>query len=91
MPSGSGQAYIVMPLLAPLFDVLHISRQVAIIAFQYGDGFTNMIIPTGGNTMACMAICGISYPKWLKFIIPLYLLLGLMACVSITLGLIIGI
>lgn len=91
VPSGSGQAYIVMPLMAPMSDVLGISRQVAVLAFQYGDGLTNMIIPTGGTTMACMAMCGIPYPKWIKFIIPLYLMLCLVAIVSITLGIIIGI
>ncbi|MGE4354142.1 MAG: YfcC family protein [Oscillospiraceae bacterium] len=90
VPSGSGQAYIVMPLMAPLADILGISRQVAILAYQYGDGFTNIIIPTGGTTMACVAMCGIPYSKWIKFIIPLYGLLCLVAVVAITLGIVVG-
>lgn len=90
VPSGSGQAYLVMPLMAPMADILGISRQVAILAFQYGDGFTNIIIPTGGTTMACMAMCGIPYPKWMKFIMPLYTILFIIGCVSLTLGIILG-
>lgn len=90
VPSGSGQAYLVMPIMAPMADVLGISRQVAILAYQYGDGYANMIIPTGGTTMACMAMCGIPYPKWMKFIMPLYMSLFVVGCISITLGIMIG-
>ena len=90
VPSGSGQAYLVMPVMAPMADVLGISRQVAILAFQYGDGFTNCIIPTGGTTMACMAMCGISYPKWMKFFMPMFMLLFLVGCISITVAIAMG-
>ncbi|MCC2816355.1 hypothetical protein LK537_03485 [Lachnoclostridium pacaense] len=90
IPSGSGQAYLTMPLMAPMADILEIPRQVAVLAFQYGDGFTNMIIPTGGTTMACMAMCGIPYPKWIKFIMPLYMILFLISCISISGAIVIG-
>src|SRR5690606_24605602 len=46
IPSGSGQAYITMPIMAPLADVVGVSRQVAVLAFQFGDGFTNILVPT---------------------------------------------
>ncbi|NRA81563.1 MAG: TIGR00366 family protein, partial [Pseudoalteromonas sp.] len=46
IPSGSGQAYVTMPLMAPLGDLVGVPRQVAVLAYQFGDGFSNMIIPT---------------------------------------------
>jgi uncharacterized ion transporter superfamily protein YfcC len=75
IPSGSGQAGVSMPLMAPLADVLGISRQVAVFAFTCGDGFSNMIIPTSGILMAMLSIARIPYSRWLKFITPLFLVL----------------
>ena len=63
--SGSGQCYIVMPLMAPAADVLGISRQIAVTAFQLGDGFTNALIPTSGLLMGTMGmIPGLNFEKW---------------------------
>lgn len=73
VPSGSGQAMIVMPLLAPMADVVGVTRQVAVSAYQYGDGFANTIIPTSGVLMAALGVAGVGYEKWLKFMIPLFL------------------
>ncbi|MFW6029945.1 MAG: YfcC family protein [Halanaerobiales bacterium] len=73
VPSGSGQAMIVMPLLSPLADVVGITRQVAVSAYQYGDGFANTIIPTSGVLMAALGVAGVGYEKWLKFMLPLFL------------------
>jgi uncharacterized ion transporter superfamily protein YfcC len=55
IPSGSGQAFATMPIMAPLADVVGVTRQVAVLAFQFGDGFSNMILPTN---IVLMAILG---------------------------------
>ncbi len=75
IPSGSGQAAVTMPLMAPLADVLGIERQTAVFAFQCGDGFSNTIVPTSGILMAMLALAGIPYQRWLRFVLPLFLTL----------------
>lgn len=79
IPSGSGQAALTMPIMAPLSDLLGISRQIAVLAFQFGDGLTNMIIPTSGVTMGALSIAKIPYNIWFKWILPVVLILGLAA------------
>jgi uncharacterized ion transporter superfamily protein YfcC len=79
IPSGSGQAAVTMPLMAPLADVLGVTRQTAVFAFTSGDGFSNIIIPTSGILMAMLSIAKIPYEKWLRFIMPLFLILVLLA------------
>lgn len=71
VPSGSGQAALTMPLMAPLSDLLGVSRQLAVLAFQFGDGISNLIIPTSGITMGLLEICRIPYDRWFKFALPL--------------------
>jgi uncharacterized ion transporter superfamily protein YfcC len=71
VPSGSGQAAITMPIMAPLADVVGVTRQTAVFAFQFGDAFTNCISPASGMTMSCLALAAVPYKKWLRFIIPL--------------------
>lgn len=75
VPSGSGQAALTMPLMAPLSDLLGIGRQTAVLAFQFGDGLTNLIIPTSGVTMGILSIAKIPYQKWVQWILPLMVLL----------------
>lgn len=79
IPSGSGQAALTMPILSPLSDLLGIQRQTAVLAFQLGDGLSNIIIPTSGVTMGALAIAGIPYQVWLKWAIPLFVVLFLSA------------
>lgn len=74
IPSGSGQAAVTMPIMVPLADILGITRQTAVLAFQFGDAFTNSIIPTSGALMASLSIGNIPYEKWFKFIWPLMLI-----------------
>ncbi|MDX1455411.1 MAG: TIGR00366 family protein [Gammaproteobacteria bacterium] len=71
IPSGSGQAYVTMPLMAPISDLIGVSRQVAVLAYQMGDGFMNMIVPTNAVLMGILGICGIPYDRWFRFIWPL--------------------
>lgn len=73
VPSSTGQAMVMMPILTPLADLSDLSRQVAVHAFTTADYFGNMIIPTHPTTLACLAIAGISYDKWFKFVLPMFL------------------
>lgn len=79
VPSGSGQAALVMPLLAPLSDLLGLSRQIAVLAFQLGDGLTNIIIPTSASLVACLGAARIDWAVWLRFVWRLQLWLFLLA------------
>ncbi|MCE4994228.1 YfcC family protein [Staphylococcus xylosus] len=72
--SGSGQALVTMPIMAPLADMLDITRQTAVLAFQLGDGFTHIFYPTSGYFMAALAIGGVSYTKWIRFFFPLFII-----------------
>lgn len=74
IPSGSGQAVTSMPIMAPLADLCGISRQVAVLAFQFGDGLSNIIWPTAMTPIMC-GIAGVKMDKWWKFIVPLFLIL----------------
>lgn len=65
--SGSGQASITMPLMAPLADLSGVSRQTAVLAFQLGDGITNVIVPTSAALMGCLAAAKLDYVTWLRF------------------------
>jgi uncharacterized ion transporter superfamily protein YfcC len=68
VPSGSGQAALTMPIMAPLSDLLHIPRQSAVLAYQLGDGLCNFIIPTSGILMGILGIAGIPFGTWLRWI-----------------------
>ena len=81
--SGSGQAALTMPLLAPLSDIAGISRQVSVLAFQLGDGFTNVIVPTSASLMATLGVCRIDWGNWAKFIWRFILLLFIMASITV--------
>ena len=70
IPSGSGQAYVTMPLMAPLADLVGVSRQVAVLAYQFGDGFTNILVPTNAVLVGILAMAAIPYERWLRFILP---------------------
>lgn len=72
IPSGSGQAATSMPIMAPLADLLGLNRDVAVLAFQFGDGLSNIVWPTG--FAAIMAgLAGVKVEKWWKFIVPVFL------------------
>jgi len=90
IPSGSGQAYVTMPILAPVSDIVGVSRQVAVLAFQMGDGFMNMIVPTNAVLMGILGICGIPYGRWLRFIWPLCLQLFVAGSLCLVIAVMIG-
>lgn len=71
--SGTGQAAIVMPLMVPITDVIGITRQTGVLAFILGDGITNIVAPTSGVLMAVLAVGGVKWTDWLKFVWPILL------------------
>ncbi|QHT45749.1 putative basic amino acid antiporter YfcC [Bacillus sp. SB49] len=73
--SGSGQAALTMPLMAPLADVAGVTRQVAVLAFQLGDGLTNIIVPTSAALMGTLGAARLDWAKWFRFIIKFQLVL----------------
>ena len=88
--SASGQAAIVMPIMVPMADILDIPRQVAVLAYQYGDGFSNCIIPTSGVLMAALGVAKVPFDKWLKFMLPLFAIWVAIGCIAVATGVIIG-
>ena len=79
VPSGSGQAALTMPIMAPLADLVGVTRQTAVLAFQFGDGFSNLIIPTSGVLLGVLTLGGVPWEKWARWILPLeviYLVVG---------------
>jgi uncharacterized ion transporter superfamily protein YfcC len=90
IPSGSGQAYVTMPLMAPISDIVGVSRQVAVLAYQMGDGFMNMVVPTNAVLMGILGICGIPYGRWFRFIWPLMLQLFVAGAICMVIAVRIG-
>lgn len=68
MPSGSAKAALTMPIMSQFADLIHVSRQTTVLAFQFGDGFTNMITPTSGVLIACIGVAKIPYATWVRWI-----------------------
>ncbi len=91
VPSGSGQATLTMPLLVPLSDLLGLSRQVTVLAFQYGAGLCELITPTNGTLMAMLAATGVRFEQWLKFAAPLWAMLFGLGAVSVVVGIAVGV
>lgn len=90
IPSGSGQAYVTMPIMAPLGDLVGVSRQVAVLAFQLGDGLTNSIVPTNAVLVGYLTMAGVPLERWLRFAVPLTLKLWLAASVVLVLAVWLG-
>ena len=90
IPSGSGQAFVTMPIMAPLADLVGISRQTAVLAFQFGDGFANMLFPTNVILMSILGIAGIPYDRWFKFAWPLFAKLLVAAAATLVIAVWIG-
>ncbi len=78
MPSGSAKAALTMPMMSQFSDLIGVSRQATVVAFQLGDGFTNMITPTSGVLLGVLSVAKIPYEKWFKWVLPLIVLLFLL-------------
>ena len=72
--SGSGQAAATMPIIIPLSDMVGISRQTAVLAFNFGDGFSNYILPTSTALMGILGAANVPYDRWMKFMWKLFLI-----------------
>lgn len=89
IPSGSGQAVATMPIMAPLADILGVSRQVAVLAFQFGDGLSNILWPTADIVIIC-GLAGIPVEKWWRWFAPICGIIFLMQMIFIEIAVIIG-
>lgn len=91
VPSVSSQAVLTMPVVVPLADLLGMSREVAVLAYQYGGGLCDLITPTNGALLAVLATVKIGYEKWFRFAAPAYLLLLALGIAAIGVALATGV
>lgn len=87
VPSSSGHAALTMPIMAPLGDLVGVSRQEIVTAYQFGTGITSFITPTNGVLMACLAMAKLQWSKFLRFVAPLLIVLWLVSVAALTIGL----
>ena len=90
VPSTSGQAVLTMPVLVPASDLLGLSRQVTVLAYQYGAGITELLAPTNGALVAVLIAAGVRFDRWLKFAIPLLALPFALGAVAVVIAIAIG-
>lgn len=90
IPSGSGQALATLPVMIPLGEVLGLTRQTTILAFQIGDGVTNLVNPTLGGLIAMLSMCRVPLDRWLRFILPVVAMIVIMAWVGLVVAVMIG-
>lgn len=81
--SGSGQMTATMPIMSPLADILHVSKQGAVLATQFGDGWSNTIYPTNASYMATMAVAKVNWIDWLKFQFPLHFIWAVVSIIML--------
>ncbi len=90
IPSGSGQALATLPVMIPLGETLGLTRQTSILAFQIGDGVTNLINPTLGGLIAMIAMCRVPLDRWLRFIFPMAILILIISWIALIIAVAIG-
>ncbi len=90
IPSGSGQAFVTMPIMSPLATLTDVPQQTAVLAYQFGDGFTNMIVPTSALVMGALALGKVPYSAWFRFTAPLLLKIFALAAVFLVLSMHVG-
>lgn len=88
--SGSGQAALTMPIMAPLSDLLGVNRQVSVLAFQLGDAFSNLIVPTSGCLLGVLGVARLEWGKWVKFQIKMQAVLFITASAAVIAAVLIG-
>ncbi|MDY4032976.1 MAG: Na+/H+ antiporter NhaC family protein [Pyramidobacter sp.] len=86
IPSGSGQAAAVMPIMLPLADIIGMTRQTAILAFNFGDGFCNWVIPTGSALMGVLGMAKIPFDRWLRYSWPVFRWWVALGCVLVAIA-----
>jgi uncharacterized ion transporter superfamily protein YfcC len=91
VPSVSGQAVLTMPVLVPASDLLGLSRQATVLAYQYGAGLTELVTPTNGALMAILIAAGVRYEQWLRFVLPLFAALFVVGMVGVGVAIAVGV
>lgn len=91
VPSVSGQAVLTIPILTPLSDLIGLSRQVMVLAYQYGAGLCDLITPTNGALMAILAAAGVRFDGWLKFALPLWAAIFGLGIIAVLTALVMGV
>ncbi len=86
VPSGSGQAILTIPILAPLGDIINISRQTIVLAYHFGDGFSNIIWPTNPALLVAIGLARVNYRDWLRFILPIQIILVVLCSLTLLLA-----
>lgn len=86
VPSGSAQAATTMPIMVPISDILGINRQIAVTAFHYGDGVTNLLTPACGPLMAALAVAKVPFDKWIKWVVPILISWTLIGFAAVTMA-----
>jgi len=90
IPSGSGQAFVTMPLMAPLADLVGVHRQVAVLAYQFGDGFTNIIVPTNAVLVGILAMAKVPLDRWMRFVFPFMVKVWVLGSVALAVAVLLG-
>jgi uncharacterized ion transporter superfamily protein YfcC len=90
VPSVSGQAVLTMPVLVPTSDLIGLSRQVTVLAYQYGAGLCELLTPTNGALMAIIAAAGVRYDEWLKFVVKLFVILFALGIIAVIIAIAVG-
>jgi uncharacterized ion transporter superfamily protein YfcC len=90
IPSGSGQALATLPVMIPVGELIGITRQSAVLAFQIGDGVSNLINPSLGGIIAMLSLCRIPFDRWLRFIFPLFMMIWIISIVFLVISVSIG-
>jgi uncharacterized ion transporter superfamily protein YfcC len=90
VPSVSGQAVLTIPILVPVSDLLQLSRQVTVLAYQYGAGLCEILTPTNGALMAVLAAAGVPFDRWLRFALPLWGILLALGAAAVAFGIAVG-
>jgi uncharacterized ion transporter superfamily protein YfcC len=91
VPSTSGQAVLTLPLLVPLSDLIGLSRQVTVLAYQYGAGLCELVTPTNGALMAMLVATGVRFDVWIRFVLPIVAALAALAVLAIGTGIALGV
>ncbi len=90
IPSGSGQAFVTMPLMAPLADLVGVNRQVAVLAYQFGDGFTNIFVPTNAVLVGILAMAKVPLDRWFRFILPFMIQIWILGSLTLAAAVLLG-
>lgn len=90
IPSGSGQALATLPVMIPLGEVIGLTRQTTILAFQIGDGISNLVNPTLGGLIAMLSLCRVPLDRWLRFIFPVAITIFVLSAITLIIAVAIG-